>query len=76
MLNPELKPGDRIVLLTMPDEPGMLPGTKGVVKRKTVVFGHDQYEVEWENGKKLQLLSDADTWMLDKKSQKSQKNID
>lgn len=76
MLNPELKPGDHIILLTMLDEEGMLPGTKGVVIRKVKVFGYDQYEVKWENGKNVQLLSDVDVWKLDKSRMKSEKNID
>jgi len=66
MLNPKLEPNDHVILLMMPDEPGMLPGLKGVVRSKSVVFGIEQYDVKWENGRTLALLSDADTWMLDK----------
>jgi hypothetical protein len=66
MLNPKLEPNDHVILLMMPDEPGMLPGLKGVVIRKSVVFGVEQYDVQWENGRTLAILSDADTWMLDK----------
>ncbi len=31
MMNPEVKEGDKIVLVYMKDEQGMTPGTKGAV---------------------------------------------
>lgn len=65
-LNPKLSVGDKIVLLHMKDE-SMSPGTKGVVKSVTNVFGEDIYDVEWENGRKLNLLQNEDTWKLDVK---------
>lgn len=65
-LNPKLQPGDKIVLLHMKDET-MSPGTKGIVRSVTNVFGEDIYDVEWENGRKLNLLQNEDAWRLDKK---------
>lgn len=63
MINPELKIGDRVVLLTMEGEPDMSYGEKGVVERITIVFGHKQYKVKWDNDRTLDLLEDADRWM-------------
>lgn len=65
-LNPKLQVGDKIVLLHMKDET-MSPGTKGIVKSVTNVFGEDIYDIEWENGRKLNLLQNEDAWRLDKK---------
>ena len=68
MMNPELKEGDKIVLVYMKDEQGMTPGTKGVVTRVT----EDPYEkdeqlisVDWENGRSLSIISSEDLWMID-----------
>ena len=65
-LNPKLQVGDKIVLLHMKDET-MSPGTKGTVKGATNIFGEDIYDVEWENGRKLNLLQNEDAWRLEKK---------
>lgn len=65
-LNPKLEVGDNIVLLHMKDET-MAPGTKGVVRSVSNVFGEDIYDVEWENGRKLNLLQNEDAWRLAKK---------
>jgi hypothetical protein len=72
--NPELKEGDRIILVYMPDE-NLGAGTKGVVKKieKTPSFGESsgyQYAVDWfdENGEvisKLSLLPGVDSWLFD-----------
>jgi dsDNA-binding SOS-regulon protein len=76
-LNPELEPGDEIVLIDM-DDPfsSITPGTKGIVIRKVNVMGDVQYSVNWENGSKLELLDGVDKWILasdfDKKSLKEQ----
>lgn len=67
MINPKLKEGDRIILLHMQDEI-MSPGTKGVVISVNVVMGEELYQVEWENGSKLNLLADVDAWKLEKKT--------
>lgn len=76
-LNPELKPGDEIVLIDMDDPYSRLsPGTRGVVTRMSNVMGDIQYTVKWENGSNLELLDGIDTWVLasdfDKKSLKEQ----
>lgn len=62
MINPELKIGDKIVLLHMDGESSIMPGTKGTVKRISQVFGDTQYSVEWENGSSLELISSVDAW--------------
>jgi hypothetical protein len=77
-INPELKIGDRVVCVVMEDETSVMYGTKGTVKGKSVVFGIDQYSVDWDNGSTLQLLADADKWMLEDdflKLKKNKKNI-
>ena len=63
-INPPLKPGDRIILLSMHGET-MAPGLKGVVTRIQSVVGTDVMYVDWENGRTLALLSDTDAWTLD-----------
>lgn len=63
LLNPELNVGDRVVIMDMSGESGIKPGMGGEVKRITKVFGITQYEVKWDNGSSLQLLSDVDKWM-------------
>ena len=72
--NPELKEGDRVILVYMPDE-SLDAGTKGVVKKieKTPSFGGSsdyQYRVEWfdDNNKvisTLSLLPGVDSWLFD-----------
>ena len=72
--NPELKDGDRVILVYMPDE-SLDAGTKGVVKKieKTPSFGGSsdyQYRVEWfdDNNKvisTLSLLPGVDSWLFD-----------
>jgi hypothetical protein len=63
LLNPELNVGDRVVVMDMSGESGIKPGLGGTVKRITNVFGNAQYEMSWDNGSTLQLLSDVDKWM-------------
>ena len=62
MINPELKKGDRIILLHMSGESSVPDGTHGTVYSVDKVFGDIQYGVEWDNGSKLALLSDTDMW--------------
>ncbi len=63
MINPELYPGDRVVVLHMDDEFSAVPiGTAGTVKSHTKVFGGDLYYVKWDNGSSLALLGDVDIW--------------
>ena len=62
-MNPELNIGDNVRCLYMPDEHSSVPpGTFGIVKGVHVILGVKQYDVIWENGSKLALLSDADIW--------------
>jgi hypothetical protein len=61
-MNPKLNVGDRIVLLYMDDESSVTPGTKGKVTSVSQVFGDDQYNVDWDNGSKLALISSVDVW--------------
>jgi hypothetical protein len=63
-INPPLKPGDKIILLSMHGET-MSPGLKGVVTRIQSVVGTDVMYIDWENGRTLALLSDTDAWTLD-----------
>lgn len=63
LLNPELNIGDRVVIMDMSGESGIKPGLGGEVRRITKVFGITQYEVKWDDGSSLQLLSDVDKWM-------------
>jgi hypothetical protein len=63
LLNPELNVGDRVVVMDMSGEAGIKPGLGGTVKRIANVFGNTQYEMIWDNGSTLQLLSDVDKWM-------------
>ena len=65
MINPELKVGDKVVLLTMEGEPDMSYGEKGEVLQVTIVFGHKQYRVKWENNRSLDLLEDVDKWVFE-----------
>jgi hypothetical protein len=74
MINPELKKGDRIILLHMSGESSVPDGTHGTVYSVDKIFGDVQYGVEWDNGSKLALLSDTDMW--DKEDRfKSKKRI-
>jgi hypothetical protein len=63
LLNPELNVGDRVVIMDMSGESGIKPGMGGDVRRITKVFGTTQYEVKWDDGYSLQILSDVDKWM-------------
>jgi Domain of unknown function (DUF4314) len=62
MVNPKLKKGDRIILLHMSDESSVPDGTHGTVTSISKVYGDVQYGVDWDNGSKLELLSDTDAW--------------
>lgn len=74
MINPELKKGDRIILLHMSEENSVPDGTLGTVYSVDKVFGDVQYGVEWDNGSKLALLSDTDMWDKEERF-KSKKRI-
>ena len=62
LLNPELNIGDRVVIMDMSDESGITPGMGGTVTRMVKVFGTIQYEVKWDNGSSLSIVSATDAW--------------
>ena len=76
MINPKLKPGERVILLHMDGETSVLPGTWGTVKRAYELFGTDQYDVEWDNGSKLSLIGDEDMWDNKERKKKTIKEDD
>ena len=57
-------PGDRIRLLSMPDDPDPIPaGSTGtVVSVTTGTFA--QLEVEWDNGRSLALIPGVDQYEI------------
>lgn len=57
-----LEAGDRIeVTGLMPEEPNPIPvGTQGTVVK--VYHAHKQVDVNWDNGRKLMLLTDVDPY--------------
>jgi len=61
-LNTQLKPGDRIVLIYMTEEPTLSFGDKGTFTGVHNGGGFNQYEVKWEKGGSLYML-DEDKWM-------------
>lgn len=75
MINPKLKKGDRVVLLHMDGETSVPPGTLGTVKSHSVVFGDDQYSVEWDNGSRLSIISSVDLWDLEENMKNKPKKI-
>ena len=55
------KPGDRIELVAMPDDPHPVAvGTKGTVQ--TVTPEVDQIGVKWDDGSTLFLIISVDRW--------------
>ena len=76
MINPKLKPGDRVYLLDMRGETSVLPGTWGTVIKAYELFGTDQYDVKWDNGSSLSLIGDEDRWDIKEKKRKTIKEDD
>lgn len=78
MLNPDLKPGDRVVVLYMDDDTSPVPmGTAGTVMKSSVVFGEKHYMVNWDSGSKLNLIEGYDIWDLeDNVNRRLKKRID
>jgi len=65
-MNPDLKKDDRVILIKMSDPYSPVPPmTGGVVMSSSKVFGDILYYVNWDNGQKLNLISDEDIWMLE-----------
>lgn len=62
--NPELEIGDRVICIKMDDQYSPIPmGIGGVVTRKSNVYGDVQYNVKWDNGSALALISNIDRWV-------------
>jgi len=56
-----LKTGDRVRLISMPNDPDPLPvGSLGVVLRVIAHSDWQQVEVAWDNGRKLMLTLPED----------------
>jgi hypothetical protein len=73
MLNPKLKKGDRVVLIYLDDPYSHIPvGTKGTVEEvQTIPFpgkADYNYRMIWDNGSRLALEPDTDTWILETNS--------
>jgi hypothetical protein len=65
-MNPELQKGDRVVVLKMSDPYSAIsPGTAGTVLSSSKVFGDILYYVDWDNGSRLNLISDEDIWLFE-----------
>jgi len=75
MINPELEVGDRVIILHMEDEVPVAMGTKGTVMSKSVVFGDTQYNVDWDNGSKLAIISSVDKWDKEENFKNRRKKI-
>jgi hypothetical protein len=57
---PSTRPGDRIRLLSMPDDPDPIPaGATGTVLSVTT-GPYAQIEVDWDNGRSLALVPGVD----------------
>lgn len=70
-LNPPLEVGDRVICYYMSGESSVTPGTKGVVRSvQRDPFEEDAkiYQINWDNGSSLALLSDTDKWKKIEKS--------
>jgi len=75
-VNPEVRPGDRIVCIHMADK--YSPITGGVAGT-VVSVGRDPYDkdekiisVEWDNGRTLSLISSEDIWMKEEDLKKEE----
>ena len=65
-MNPELKKGDRVVLIKMSDPYSPVPPmTGGLVMSASEVFGDTLYYIKWDNGQRLNLISGEDIWLLE-----------
>jgi hypothetical protein len=62
-INPELVVGNRIVILHMSEESASVPiGTKGEVVGITQTPWGIQYQVNWDNGSRLDIIPGEDFW--------------
>ena len=76
-LNPSLNVGDVVICYHMDGETSVPPGTKGVVKNISKdpfePEGELIYNIDWENGSALGLLSSQDAW---KKVEQLEEQVD
>lgn len=57
----DVRPGDRIRLIEMPDDPAPVePGTEGVVGQVTESLGTRQISVKWDTDRRLMLIVPPD----------------
>lgn len=63
-MNESLSQGDRVELLSMPNDPDPIDvGTKGIVTDNGVELqGQKIWGVRWDNGRSLNLLEGEDSW--------------
>jgi hypothetical protein len=61
---PGVKEGDRIELLSMPEDPDPIPsGTKGTVQNVVKLWDNKwQIQVKWDSGRTLSLIHPVDTF--------------
>ena len=71
-------PGDRIRLINMPDDPNPIePNTTGTVTSIDTInmFGEDHLNVDWDNGRNLNLIVGVDEFeVIDKDEQNNFKH--
>ncbi len=61
----DVKPGDRIELVAMNDDPDPIPaGTRGTVQHVNQLSGWSQFDVQWDNGRTLMLVTPEDRFRL------------
>lgn len=66
-INPELVVGDRIVILHMSEESASVPiGTKGKVRGISQTPWGIQYQINWDNGSRLDIIPGEDFWKKEK----------
>ena len=74
-----LKPGTRIRLVAMEDDPDPIPvGTKGTIRGSSEhKFGRDlwhQIDVDWDNGRQLMLVTPPDRFEVLTTSERDEKD--
>ncbi len=62
-VNQVLSVNDKVRLLYMDDPTAITPNTEGVVVGVQQTPWGEQYMVEWENGRTLDIMADADVWI-------------
>ena len=67
-------PGDRIRLINMPDDPNPIePNTTGTVTSidTLIMFGEDHLNVDWDNGRRLNLIVGIDEFEVIEKDEQN-----